>query len=179
MGAILLLLYLTSPFLAVFTLLMLLAFRRGRSVVSVGLGARSARAVEVAWLIGVGTAWTVINLVSIPWVPWLQPLAAQPSQTPTGPVQVVNVEAFMWGYALDTYEVRAGAVKLVAASRDTIHSLTIYSPRGEVLATVMLMPGMREELVLSLSEPGEYVIRCLEFCGDGHSAMLSKLRVVG
>ncbi len=85
----------------------------------------------------------------------------------------------MWGYTLDTYEVRAGAVKFVATARDTIHSLTIYSPRGEVLATVMLMPGMREELALNLREPGEYVIRCLEFCGDGHSAMLSKLRVVG
>ncbi|GBC71034.1 Cytochrome c oxidase subunit 2 [Candidatus Calditenuaceae archaeon HR02] len=178
-GAILLLLYLTSPFLIIFTLLMLLAFRRGRGVVSVGLGERKARAIEVAWLIGVGLAWTVINLVSIPWLPWLQPLAATTGQSPSEPAQVVNVEAFMWGYTLDTYEVRTGAVKFVSTSRDTIHSLTIYSPRGEVLATVMLMPGMKEELVLNLWEPGEYIIRCLEFCGDGHSAMLSKLRVMG
>lgn len=174
-----LLLYLTSPFLVVFTLLLLLAFRRGRGVVSAGLRERTARAVEVAWLIGVGIAWTAINLVSIPWVPWLQPLSITPTASSSEPVQIVNVEAFMWGYTLDTYEVKPGAVKFVAVSHDTIHSLAIYSPRGEVLTTVMIMPGMREELVLYLGEQGEYTIRCLEFCGDGHSAMLSKFKVIG
>jgi cytochrome c oxidase subunit 2 len=178
-GAILLLLYLTAPFLVIFTLLLLLAFRRGRSLSGAVLGEKAARGMEVAWLMGVGIAWAVINLVSIPWIPWLQPLAATPGQTPSEPVQAVNVEAFMWGYTIDTYEVKAGTVKFVARAHDTIHSLTIYSPRGEILATVMLLPGMREELVLNLVEPGEYVIRCLEFCGDGHSAMLSKFKVVG
>ncbi len=51
-----LLIYLTSPFLVVFTLLLLLALRRGRGVVSIGLEERTARAIEAAWLIGVGIA---------------------------------------------------------------------------------------------------------------------------
>jgi cytochrome c oxidase subunit 2 len=176
-GAVLLFVYLTAPFLVVFATLLYLAVRRGKAPPRELDGSkRLLLAAEVAWLIAIGVAWTVINIVSIPWIPWLQAYTSSPPQSE--PSQVVRVEAFMWGYTLSTYELKQGAVKFVARSIDTIHSMTIYSPRGEVIATVMLMPGMTEEIVVELKERGEYTIRCLEFCGDGHPAMLSKFRVV-
>ncbi len=176
-GAVLLFAYLMTPFLAVFVTLLYLAVRRGRAPPR-GLegNRRLLLAAEVAWLIAIGALWTTINIVSIEWIPWLQAYTSSPPRSE--PDQVVRVEAFMWGYVLDTYELKQGVVKFVARSIDTIHSMTIYSPRGEIVATVMLMPGMTEEIVVELRERGEYVIRCLEFCGDGHPAMVSKFRVV-
>jgi cytochrome c oxidase subunit 2 len=68
LGAGLLFGYLTAPFLVIFLLLVFLSFRRGRAE---GLGTHTEvfRAVEVAWLIGVGVVWLAINIVSIPWIP--------------------------------------------------------------------------------------------------------------
>jgi len=85
----------------------------------------------------------------------------------------------MWAYTLDSTVLKTGAVKFVAKSLDTIHSFAVYSPSGEVLATIMLMPGMTEEITLELREQGEYTVRCLEYCGDGHAAMVSRFRVIG
>jgi cytochrome c oxidase subunit II len=39
------------------------------------------------------------------------------------------------------------------------------------------MPGYTNHLVLQLSEPGDYTVRCLEYCGPGHSAMFMALHV--
>ncbi|MEM0450228.1 MAG: hypothetical protein QXO17_01480 [Nitrososphaerota archaeon] len=177
-GAVLIFVYLTAPFLVVFVALFLLSVRRGKRASAEGLreNERLIRAAEVVWLIAIGLTWTAINLVSIQWIPWIQAQTAVSTQQE--PTQVVQVEAFMWGYRLDAYELRTGVVKFVARSLDAIHAFAVYSPRGELLATVMLMPGMTEEIVLELREPGEYTVRCLEYCGDGHSAMASKFRVV-
>jgi heme/copper-type cytochrome/quinol oxidase subunit 2 len=38
---------------------------------------------------------------------------------------------------------------------------------------------MREEVTIVFDREGEYVVRCLEYCGDGHGYMYSKIRVVG
>jgi len=174
MGAVLLFSYLTAPFLVIFLLLVVLSVRRGKSG---GFGAHTEvlKVVEVVWLIGVGVVWLTINLVSIPWIPWLQTAIQQPAVA--GEAQVVEVDAYMWAYKINPMEVRVGPVKFVARALDTIHALAIYKPDGQLLATVMLMPGMREEITVVFDREGEYVIRCLEYCGDGHGYMFSKIIV--
>jgi len=42
---------------------------------------------------------------------------------------------------------------------------------------VQAMPGYHNKLDVTLSEPGVYRIRCLEFCGLSHSTMESSFRV--
>jgi Heme/copper-type cytochrome/quinol oxidases, subunit 2 len=176
LGAILLFSYLTAPFLVIFIVLVLLSLRRGRSREGVAQMSLT-RAAEVAWLIGVGIVWLTINLFSIPWIPWLQAGAQQTAVD--GEAQVVQVDAYMWGYKITPMEVRKGPVKFVARALDTIHSLAIYTPDGRLLTTIMLMPGMREEVTIVFDREGEYVVRCLEYCGDGHGYMYSKISVVG
>ncbi len=176
LGAILLFSYLTAPFLLIFVVLVVLSLRRGRTLEGVA-HLRLTRVAEVGWLIGVGIVWLTINLVSIPWIPWIQAGAHKTAED--GEAQVVQVDAYMWAYKMTPMEVRKGPVKLVARALDTIHSLAIYTPDGRLLATIMLMPGMHEEVTVVFDMEGEYVVRCLEYCGDGHGYMYSKIRVVG
>jgi cytochrome c oxidase subunit 2 len=158
----------TVPFLAIFIALILKAARRG------GAGGRSLKAyalAEAIWLVSVTALWLFINSASLAWIPT--------TTVPSGEVQELEVEAFMWAFNLTTTELHAGVpVKITARSLDTVHSFAIYSPDGELLFTLMLMPGGGgEELVYIFEKPGRYLIRCLEYCGDGHAFMMAYLTV--
>jgi len=74
--AVILMIYLTSPFLVIFTILVTLSYWRGRKGVA-DTSDSVIRALEVTWLMGIGLAWAAINLISIGWVPWLQPTTSQ------------------------------------------------------------------------------------------------------
>jgi cytochrome c oxidase subunit 2 len=39
------------------------------------------------------------------------------------------------------------------------------------------MPGYTNRLIYQFDQPGTYTIRCLEYCGIGHQAMLRTLTV--
>ena len=66
------------------------------------------------------------------------------------------------------------AVKLNLFSRDVIHSL--YIPAFRIKEDVV--PGRNNYMWFRPEELGEYDIFCAEYCGDRHSYMLSKVKVV-
>jgi cytochrome c oxidase subunit 2 len=61
-----------------------------------------------------------------------------------------------------------------------MHSFAIYSPDGDVLFTMMLMPGLKgpTSIVYTFDKPGTYTVRCLEYCGINHHNMRDQLIVV-
>ena len=65
-------------------------------------------------------------------------------------------------------------VHLRITSADAVHSLTF---NGTDYA-VKVLPGTISEAQLEFSRPGEYKTVCREFCGAGHYAMRSELKVV-
>ena len=131
------------------------------------------KVLEVFWVAFIVAFWTYINIASLSWTP--VPLRFSAS----GESQVIEVEAFMWGYELSVDKVESGVpVVFKAWTRDTMHSLAIYSPDGRLLVTVMLMPGEVEVFRITFEEPGTYIIMCLEYCGDGHPFMRTTLEVV-
>ncbi|HXW60697.1 MAG TPA: cytochrome c oxidase subunit II, partial [Myxococcota bacterium] len=65
-------------------------------------------------------------------------------------------------------------VKLLMASQDVIHSFFI--PNMRVKQDVV--PGRYSTLWFKPTEIGEYPIFCAEYCGDLHSLMMAKLRVL-
>ncbi|MEM2237826.1 MAG: hypothetical protein QXR26_08060 [Candidatus Caldarchaeum sp.] len=170
-GALITFIYLTTPFIVAFLLVVFLSLRRGRREARGPAGGMWLW--ELAWVLLVAAVWTVINLSSIGSVP-----EGLGGVVETGDrFQTLTVEAFMWGYRISPKQLAADVpVKLVASSIDTIHSVAVYSSDNRLLATVMLMPGMKEELVLRLPA-GKYLIRCLEYCGDGHPFMLGEFSV--
>ena len=65
-------------------------------------------------------------------------------------------------------------VHLRITSADAVHSLTF---NGTDYA-VKVLPGTISEAQLQFPRPGDYKTTCREFCGAGHYAMRSELKVV-
>lgn len=165
-GAFTVLLIVTIPLMVAYVLVVIPMFRRRG-----GVSSKKVVFVEALWLALVASTWIAINTVSLSWVP-------QHKQYESPGVQTLNVEAFMWGYNVSSTRLRAGVpVEITAKSLDTVHSFAVYSPEGDLLFTIMLMPGRTERLTFVFEEPGRYLVRCLEYCGDGHAFMLMYLEV--
>jgi cytochrome c oxidase subunit 2 len=66
------------------------------------------------------------------------------------------------------------AVHLRVTSADAVHALSFDGTDYNV----KVLPGTVSEAQLQFPNPGEYKMPCREFCGAGHYAMRSELKVV-
>ncbi len=93
-----------------------------------------------------------------------------------GTVVKVTGGQFFWSFQPD--RVPAGThVRFDVTSIDVNHGFGLYDPRGHLIGSVQAMPGYHNKLDLTLSQPGIYHVRCLEFCGLNHSTMESTFAV--
>jgi cytochrome c oxidase subunit 2 len=65
-------------------------------------------------------------------------------------------------------------IHLRITSADAVHSLIFYGTNY----AVKVLPGTVSEAQLQFANTGDYKTKCGEFCGAGHYAMRSELRVV-
>lgn len=95
----------------------------------------------------------------------------------------VKVTARMWSWAFEYGNGKqgdlldlplGGPVRLDLSSEDVLHSF--YLPAFRIKKDVV--PGMQTTLWFTPDEPGTYDLFCAEYCGVGHSAMLSKVVVL-
>ena len=95
----------------------------------------------------------------------------------------IKVTGRMWswlfeyenGIKSDTLSLPFGEpVKLILTSEDVIHSFFIPAFRVKMDA----VPGMKTRLVFTPKELGIFDAFCAEYCGQGHSSMLTKVRVI-
>lgn len=78
-------------------------------------------------------------------------------------------EAIAYGSGV---EVRRGElIEFRVSSLDVNHGFSLYSPDHRLIAQVQAMPGYVNRLRTRFSEPGDYRILCLEYCGNSHHAM--------
>lgn len=162
-GALGFLLAVNIGWVAVFVLTVYLSLRRD------GEEETDLLRVEVGWLVVVVIVWVLLNAYTV---------SAMATEEPT-PEKNVTVDAMMWGYEISDRTLPAGeSVEFRAESRDTVHSFSVYSPDGEVVLTMMLVPGTEQEKVHTFDETGKYEVRCLEYCGTGHAGMRDSLEVV-
>lgn len=129
------------------------------------------------WIALVLLAFVVINGFSIQYMPTIVEAKAA---TDTD-VKNVKVTARSWLFEFSENEFKVGdQVRFLAESADTVHSFALYHPDGNLLFTMMLVPntGTESAVVHTFTDPGEYTIRCLEYCGVAHHAMKNKLTVL-
>lgn len=135
--------------------------------------ARAARRLQ-AWLFGallvifvVGT-WATLRRYPIPH-----------QDRPLDAAQVVEVRGLQWAWVMTPPTVRTGSVvEFRVTSADVNHGFALYAPDGRIVSQTQAMPGYTNKLLHTFTQPGTYVVRCLEYCGLGHAPMTAELTVV-
>ncbi|MBI4697696.1 MAG: cytochrome c oxidase subunit II [Nitrospirae bacterium] len=128
-------------------------------------------------------AWIVIPTILVLAMFYYGWVGFKEMRTPPEDAMPVKVSARMWSWAF-TYENgrRSGEllvplnkpVKLIITSEDVLHSLFIPAFRIKEDA----VPGMETYLWFLPDRTGSYDLFCSEYCGTGHSSMISKVVVM-
>jgi cytochrome c oxidase subunit 2 len=122
-----------------------------------------------------GATLLILLAVSIYFMPYPDARA----RTIGDPTFSVHVDALQWAWIVDKQEIPVDTViAFDVTSQDVNHGFAIYDPNGDLVTQVQAMPDYTNKLIWRFDEPGEYTIRCLEYCGIGHHMMLAKLVVV-
>lgn len=91
---------------------------------------------------------------------------------------VVQATGHQWAWTLEPSTVRAGQrVEIRVTGADVNHGLGVYDPTDRLVTQTQAMPGFTNVIRHTFTTPGTYRIRCLEYCGLGHHAMVSQLNV--
>jgi cytochrome c oxidase subunit 2 len=124
------------------------------------------------WFFTLGGILAAVFLTALPYVPYANYRLA------SGPAAMhVNVAGSQYSWRLDGTVGTGGKVDFAVTSLDVNHGFGLYDPSGHLVGQVQAMPGYTNHLVLQLSEQGDYTVRCLEYCGPGHSSMFMSLHV--
>ena len=127
--------------------------------------------------------WTVIPTLLVLMMFYFGWVDFQYIRNPPKDAIPVDVIARQWswhfeyenGRQSDVLRVPVGKpIKLIMTSQDVIHSLFIPAFRIKEDC----VPGMKTHLWFNANELGSYDIFCTEYCGVGHSHMLSKVIVM-
>jgi cytochrome c oxidase subunit 2 len=109
---------------------------------------------------------------------WEWPIAGHAAAAPKADVTVRAIgHQFRWELDRDT--VRVGQlVQFELTSSDVNHGFAIYKDKKHLVAQTQAMPGYVNKLQVRFSEPGEYEVLCLEYCGIAHHGMRAVIKVV-
>lgn len=92
---------------------------------------------------------------------------------------VVQATGHQWAWALEPSTVRAGQrVEIRVTGGDVNHGFAVYDANDRLTTQTQAMPGFTNVIRHTFTMPGTYRIRCLEYCGLGHHAMVSQLTVL-
>lgn len=135
---------------------------------------------------------------------WAPPDAFENGLSEGSTIHVVKVTAGQWHWDLEdggyykiqngrevpinsgsgtsqSLHVKAGeTVKFVAVSEDVNHGFSVLKSDDSMdtpLMQMQVMPGYENVFYYTFKNPGEYTIRCLEYCGWLHPYMVTHLSV--
>jgi cytochrome c oxidase subunit 2 len=96
-----------------------------------------------------------------------------PTVMPDGTVEVQMV-AIMFAFAPNEVRVPAGRpIRFRLTSADVTHGFMI----ARTNANTMLVPGYVSQFTTVFPQPGDYLVVCHEFCGNGHHVMSARVIV--
>lgn len=134
--------------------------------------AATAYRIRLFWFFALGGILVVAFLTALPYVPYAQHrLAAGPA------AMHVGVTASQYSWAIKSDVTTGGKVDFAVTSADVNHGFGIYDTSGHLIGQVQAMPGYTNHLILQFPAAGDYTIRCLEYCGPGHSSMYMTMHV--
>jgi cytochrome c oxidase subunit 2 len=108
---------------------------------------------------------------------WQWPLAGHAAAA-AKPETVIRAVGHQWRWTLDRDTVRVGElVEFHVRAEDVNHGFAIYRDKHTLVAQTQAMPGYVNKLQVRFSEPGEYEVLCLEYCGLAHHGMRAVIKV--
>jgi len=110
-----------------------------------------------------------VSFATLPY-PWAVAAAGRPALT-------VPVTAHQFSFSMPTTLPANRLLEFEVTSSDVTHGFGIYDARGQLLGQVQAMPGYVNRLYFTFPHPGNYTIRCLEYCGIAHDVMLQTITV--
>lgn len=108
---------------------------------------------------------------------WQWPIAGHAAAA-AKPDVVIRATAHQWRWQLDRDTVRVGElVQFEITAVDVNHGLAIYQGKNRLVAQAQAMPGYVNKLQVRFTEPGDYEVLCLEYCGLAHHGMRAVIKV--
>ncbi|MBW7889188.1 MAG: cytochrome C oxidase subunit II [Bacteroidetes bacterium] len=118
------------------------------------------------------------GIVILLFIAFFAALSYLPYPTKEEPDQIIGVKAKMFLFELtqDTLEVNK-LIEFRITSEDVTHAFGVYDSTGMLLGQVQAMPNYINRLRMRFTEPGNYSILCLEYCGPLHHQMRKPILV--
>jgi cytochrome c oxidase subunit 2 len=136
--------------------------------------ASRAYRVRLFWFFALGGILTAVLLSALPYAPYAN------HRLTSGPAAMhVDVAASQYLWDLQGSARSGGKVDFAVTSMDVNHGFGVYDPSGHLIGQVQAMPGYTNHLIIQFPAEGDYVVRCLEYCGPGHSSMYMTMHVSG
>ena len=124
------------------------------------------------WFLALGGILAAVFLTALPYVPYAN------YRLSSGPAAMhVNVTGSQYTWGIDGNATTGGKVDFAVTSADVNHGFGLYDISGHLVGQVQAMPGYTNHLVMQFTASGDYTIRCLEYCGPGHSSMFMTMHV--
>ncbi len=127
--------------------------------------------------------WTSIPTVLLIYLFWVGMRGWVSMQVPPNETYDIQVQGQMFNWTFtypngavttELYVPKGKPVKLIMSSKDVIHSF--YVPEFRVKQDVV--PGLYTTMWFEATQAIESAVECTEYCGDGHSKMLTKVFVL-
>jgi len=108
---------------------------------------------------------------------WEWPIAGHAAAA-AKPDVVIRGVGHQWRWTLDRETVQVGQlVEFELTSSDVNHGFAIYRDKTRMVAQTQAMPGYVNKLQVRFTEPGDYEVLCLEYCGLAHHEMRAVIKV--
>jgi cytochrome c oxidase subunit II len=134
---------------------------------------KAAYAIRRGWFVALVVLGIGVTYAS------LEPFPIGEQSSPSQTAQIVDAVGRQWSWQLSRNQVKAGTpVQFNVTSDDVNHGFAIYGPGDRIVAQTQAMPGFTNRLLYTFKEPGTYRVRCLEYCGLAHHAMMAEFEVV-
>jgi cytochrome c oxidase subunit 2 len=168
-GQVLLVAFLIGAAMAMATMLAIALSTLGRTTDS-SVREDRVRTLHQWWFIALLTAVIAAFIISTRWFPY--PTIAENTSS-----RHFSVVAQQYHFQVPAEVPVNTHIIFDVTSTDVNHGFGIYDPHGTLLGQVQAMPNYVNHLPFYFRRIGRYTIRCLEYCGIGHPAMLATFRV--
>jgi cytochrome c oxidase subunit 2 len=91
---------------------------------------------------------------------------------------VIRAVGHQWRWEIDRDTVQVGQlVEFHVSAADVNHGFAIYKGKHHIITQTQAMPGYVNKLQVRFTEPGDYELLCLEYCGVAHHGMRAVIKV--